>query len=335
MRVVDLKEALHGVREQDYEVPLAAIEVNEDASRIRLTEVGVEFPLDDQAERSLANYLGVSRSYIAKCPPDLAAMNFNYWLRRRGNALAVVGVVDDHVASIHKPNLTIIPLARVAEVVTNVFSPDDEVVNLIRSNTRFHLDVVVGDCHVEVPTRNRVEGDRQVGDITRGGVRILSNPTEAKAPVVTRYMHRLICTNGATSPLKEGTIRIKGQTVDDVIAEMEEACRRSMAHLDRDLANYAALADRRPPGSPSRFAWQIGVEYGIPQRVMNRIMERVSILPENASLYDVVQVFTSVANGNINYRTMMRLQELGGEIAMNTEHALHRCSQCTRILPDE
>ena len=38
--------------------PLAAIEVNEDASRIRLTEVGVEFPLDDQAERSLANYLG-------------------------------------------------------------------------------------------------------------------------------------------------------------------------------------------------------------------------------------------------------------------------------------
>lgn len=337
MRVADLKEFLQRVQEQEFEVLLGGVEVNEDASRICLTDSGQEFPLDDQAERSLANYLGINRSYIAKCPPDLAALNFNYWLRRRGDAAAVIEVIDGHVASIHKPNLTIIPLSRVVEVVTDVFSPDDEVVNLVRSNARFHLDVTT-DHHVEVPTDHRIEGrsggDRQVGDITRGGVRILAHPTEVKPPVVTRYLHRLWCLNGATSPVKEGTIRLKGKTVDDVIAEMEEACRRSMDHLDRDLADYAALATMRPPGSPARFAHRLCVESGIPQKITRRILDDVSNLPEDASMYDVMQVFTQTANGNVTYRSMMRLQELGGEMAFQTAHVLHRCGSCEQLLPD-
>ena len=72
-------------------------------------------------------------------------------------------------------------------------------VNLIRSNTRFHLDVVVGDCHVEVPTRNRVEGIGRSGTSPRRSPDPVE-PDGGEGPVVTWYMHRLICTNGATSP---------------------------------------------------------------------------------------------------------------------------------------
>ena len=67
---------------------------------------------------------------------------------------------------------------------------------------------------------------------------------------------------------------------------------------------------------------------------MTRVLDRVEQLPEDsATLYDVQQVFTSVANNEgLPYRTMMRLQALGGQMALDTEHVLHRCSTCERPL---
>ena len=107
-----------------------------------------------------------------------------------------------------------------------------------------------------------------------------------------------------------------------------------MGDLDKKLADYAALADRQPPGSPTRFAYQLGREYGLTQRVMDRVMERVAILPEDATLYDIQQVFTQLANGNVNYQDDGELQHLGGDMAFATDHVVHRCETCERLLPD-
>jgi len=334
--VGDLKEHLEGVRERSIETTLGGIEVDADASRIRLT-TGEDFHLDEQAERSLAQYLGVSKAYLAKCPPDLKAHNLNFWLRRRENAAAVIEVVGDHWVTVHKPGLLILPLARVADIVTATMDPGYEVVQLLRNDTKFHVDIIT-DHHVEVAPDDRIEdrrrGQRTVGDITHGGVRILANPSEVEAPRVLTYLHRLWCTNGSTSPEDEGTIRLKGNTVEDILVEMEGACRRVMGDLDAKLESYAALARTHPPGSPTRFAYQIGREYGLPQRLMDRVMERVSVLPEDATLYDVQQVFTELANGSVNYRLMTRLQQLSGDLAFDTEHVTHRCGTCERLLPE-
>lgn len=336
MLVADLKDHISGVRERSIELTLGEIGVDQDASRIVLA-TGEEFRLDEQAERSLAQYLGVSKTYLAKCPPDLKSHNLNYWLSRRGNAAAVIEATDDHWVTIHKPGLMILPLARVADVITATMEPSYEVVQLIRNDTMFHVDVITPH-HVEVEPDDRIEDRRRegrsVGDITHGGVRILSNPTEVEAPRVTTYLHRLWCTNGSTSPESEGTIRLKGNTVDDVMLEMEAACRRVMGDLDDKLAAYARLARTWPPGTPTGFAYQLGREYGLPQRLMDRIMERVSVLPDGASLYDIQQVFTELANGSVNYRLMTRLQRLAGDLAFDTEHVTHRCGTCERLLPE-
>ena len=336
MLVADLKSVLEGVQERSIPVTLGNVEVSEDAST--MTIPGEEFVFDEQIERTLSSYLGINKSYLAKCPPDLKATNLNYWLARRENQAAVIEAAGDNIISIHKPGLVVLPLHSVAEVITRTFDPQNEIVTLIRNDTRFHIDIQTPH-HVEVPTDDRIEdrtrGDRQIGDITHGGVRILANPTEKEAPRVMTYLHRLWCTNGSTSPESEGAIRIKGQTVEQVLEELELAAQRVMGDLDNKLAEYAALAQLRPPGSPAKFAYQLGAEYGLTQQVMRRVMERVSILPEDASLYDVQQIFTSIANGNVRYDTMMRLQTLGGAMAFNTEHIVHRCGQCTRLLPGD
>lgn len=337
MLVSDLKEHLAGVRERSLETTLGDIEVDSEARTIRMSGSGEEFAFDEQAERSLAAYLGVSKSYLAKCPADLKAHNLNYWLRRKENAAAVVESVGDHWVTIHKPGLLILPLARVADVITATMEPNYEVVQLIRNETKFHVDIITPH-HVEIEPDDRIEdrrrGDRSVGDITHGGVRILSNPTEVEAPQVLTYLHRLWCTNGSTSPESEGTIRLKGNTIDDIFVELEGACQRVMGELDQKLADYAALAHTFPPGSPTRFVYQLGREYGLTQRLMDRIIERVNVLPEDASLYDVQQIFTELANGAVNYRTMVKLQHLSGDLAFNTEAVTHRCGTCERLLPE-
>lgn len=337
MLVADLKEHLAGVQERSLEMTLGDIEVDSEARSIR-TRTGEEFQLDEQAERSLAAYLGVSKSYLAKCPPDLKAHNINFWLKRRENAAAVIEAVGDHWVTIHKPGLLILPLARVADVITATMDPSYEVVSLIRNETKFHIDIIT-DHSVEIEPDERIEdrqrGQRSVGDITHGGVRIISNPTEVEAPQVLTYLHRLWCTNGSTSPESEGTIRLKGNTIDDIFVELEGACRRVMGDLNHKLEDYAALARTFPPGSPVRFAYQLGREYGLTQKLMDRIIERVNVLPEDATLYDIQQVFTELANGAVNYKTMVKLQHLSGDLAFNTEAVTHRCNTCERLLPGD
>lgn len=338
MLVADLKDHLANVRERSLSTTLGEIEIDDEARRVRLSS-GEEFQFDEQAERSLAKYLGVSRAYLAKCPPELKAHNLNFWLQRRGGAAAVVEATDEHWVTIHKPGLLILPLGRVADVVTATLDPNYEIVSLIRNDTRFHLDVAT-DHQVVVPRDERIE-DRsvhlpQVGDITHGGIRIVSNPTEVEAPLVQTYLHRLSCTNGLTSPEKESTITLKGRTVDDIIVEMEAACRRVLGDLDQSLADYAALATTFPPGSPVRFAWQLCREYGLTKRLADKVIERVNILPDDATVYDVLQVFTELANsGTVNYETMLKLQAVGGDMVFRTEQVLHRCHSCERLLPSE
>lgn len=336
MLVADLKDHLAGVRERSLTTTLGELSVDEDARFIQLAD-GETFQLDEQAERSLSQYLGISKAYLAKCPAELKAHNLNFWLQRRGNAAAVIEATDEHWVTIHKPGLLILPLARVAETITATMDPNYEIVSLIRNDTKFHIDIITPH-HVEVDPDDRIEdrtrGARTVGDITHGGVRIISNPTEVEAPQVLTYLHRLWCTNGSTSPESEGTIRLKGNTIDDIFVELEGACQRVMGDLDTKLADYAALATTFPPGSPVRFAYQLGREYALPQRLMDRIMERVNVLPEDATLYDIQQVFTELANGSVNYKMMTKLQQLSGDLAFATDQVTHRCNTCERLLPE-
>lgn len=341
MLVADLKESLAGVNERTIEATFSELSLDDEARYLRYDNGShdgmVEFPFDEQSERTISRYLGISKSYLAKCPPDLKAYNINAWLRAKPGGAAVLESIGDRLVSIHRPGLIVLPLREVADVIVNSMSPTDEVVNIIRDDVSFHADITT-DHHVEIAPDDRIadrqQGEHQVGDITHGGVRVLSSPTEVRAPVVTTYLHRLWCTNGCTSPAEEGTIKLKGHTVDEVLQEMSEAMGRIRGELDDKLASYAAMAARRPPGSPVRFARQLGNENGVPARVLNRVLDRVELLPEDASLYDIQQIFTQTANGSVNYRTMLNLQTLAGELAMNTDHAVHRCGTCERILPE-
>lgn len=332
MKVSELIESLGSRQEERINTTLSNIEISDDAGTLSID--GQQFFLDELAENSLANYLKINRTYLAQCPSDLKATNFRYWLNYRENASVTIESVENSITGFYRPDAMLIPVASVAEIVGRVFSPDDQVKDLRRDNERFHIDVVSSLHSVDVPNPDRIPGRPEVGDITNGGVRILAFPNSPVAPSVTAYLNRLVCSNGMTEPQQEGTIRLKGKTVPEVLVEMEEAARQVLGGLDEKLTSYARMAQRAIPGNASSFVYQIAREHNIGPRVLNRLMERANLLPENATLYDVQQIFTEVANSGVKYRTMVALQNLGGELAFHTERVLHRCGQCERLLPD-
>ena len=57
--------------------------------------------------------------------------------------------------------------------------------------------------------------------------------------------------------------------------------------------------------------------------MLARVIGRSAELPDDPSVYDVTQVFTSVANEGVTYRTQLRLQRIGGDLIAGTEHMLH------------
>ncbi len=334
MLVSELASSLATRSESTVDITLGDVSVSADAERIHVRN-GPELALDEQAERVLASFLDINAQYLAKCPPNLRAHNLNYWLDNKPEAEARLSYVNESLVGLDKPGALIIPVTRIVDVVVRNFNPDDEVVKVVRDEHRFHIDIKTGH-HIEVRPDERIPG-RQVGDITHGGCRIFV-PFGGKKqgpPEVRTYLHRLWCTNGCTSPTAESTITLRGRTVPEIEQELEDAARQVLSGLDAKLADYAATADIPVVGNNVAFVHQLGREAKLGSKIMDRIVAQAMLLPEPASIYDIMNIFTEVANHeSVQYASLVKLQGLGGDMAFNTERIIHRCSQCERPLPE-
>ena len=135
-----------------------------------------------------------------------------------------------------------------------------------------------------------------------------------------------------TTTEKAGQISLRGRTVDEVIEEMEQAARNMLGTLDNRLSRYAATAQQPIPGNRQAFAHQMAREANLSRSVLDTVMELVNQLPEDATMYDINQAFTSVANTDVPYATRVRLQNLGGALAFESERIAARCGTCQHPL---
>jgi hypothetical protein len=302
--------------------------VNDDATLLTITN-GSErhFPLDLAANKALTRYLKIPTTFYETLTPDFRADLLRYSFNRHRDADTVVESINDEVIAVHQPSATMLPLGRVAEVITKVMEPQDTIRRLIADEQRFHVDVTTDEHRITYADPDAPD----VGDITEAGFRILSFPFQSKAPSVGVYAERLICTNGMTTEESLGRITLKGRTVDEVIASMEEAAGLVLSQLDDYLGRLAGTRDMIPPGSPQAFVAQLAREANVSRKVLDAVLDIVNQLPEPISVWDIQNAFTSVAN-QAQYSTMMRLQTLGGHLGFHAERMIDRCTTCERLL---
>lgn len=330
LRVSELADHLAKRDEGTVTATLSHFEVTDDATTLTVTNGSQsQFALDETATNAIAKYLKIPGAYLNKVDPNIRATLLRYEFDKNKEAKTTVESLNGDIIAVHQPSQAMLPLHRVAEVIDKVLSPDDTIRRLITNEDRFHLDATTTEHKIELPV---VGQGAHVNDITEAGFRVVSYPFQPKPPAVMTYAERLVCMNGMCTSEKIGRISLKGRTVDEVIASMEEAANLVLGQLDDYLDKLAATREIYVPGSPQAFVAQLAREANVSRQVLDSVLDLVNQLPEPVSVWDVQNAFTSVANQTDHYPVMMRLQALGGHLGFDAERMIERCHQCERLL---
>lgn len=333
--VAELSTLTEGVSRNPITVPISSVRVDEEFVYLGRGTEERRFDRDGVATQKIADFLPlVSTRYIEKCPPELQSANLNYWLNNSGEGEVSFYTHGDHINGLSDPNKLSIPLVSWVDSITKVFKPTDEVKKLVVEDNYLHVDITIPEISVQVEGHDSTrERKPRVNDITQGGIRILTFPDEQKPPVVQSYLHRLVCTNGLSQESAASRISLRGKTTEDIKEEFEMITQSLIGDLERVLEEYAATAEIRVVGDLSAFIFNVATERNLPQKVVQRVMELSRSLEPQPYVYDVLQIFTSVANESVSYPTMMSLQRIGGDFVNHEESGiLHRCTTCEQPL---
>ena len=261
---------------------------------------------------------------------DLLANLFNELLHRTPSTVhARIG--ESGIVTVRSPNAKAIEPQRIIDIASSVMSPRSLVLDFENTPDSFGLDVIIPDNF-----DRGVGGDLKVGDISRAGLRFGQNVKNNLAPKVDPLIYRLICTNGMEIPDETLRVESRGNTVDEVLQELEFAARRAFERVERDMEHFYAMRDERVE-HPERVIARIAQEHGLSDRLRIALIDAVPSMElaagedGEASMFDLVNLITNMANNPAVTRqgTRRSLQSLGGTIS--SQHT-ERCRSCASKL---
>ena len=173
-----------------------------------------------------------------------------------------------------------------------------------------------------------IGGDFGENDLTASGVRIDINLKQGLTPSVQPFTYRRICTNGMETPMAGLKIEGRGQTVEEVLAELESMARLAFAQAEKSIEHFYDLREQKVD-NPERAITALGRERGIPDRSLVQLVELAAgeDMPDNPSMFDVVNLVTNFANAPQvrNDGGRLLLERAGGAVV--NDHSA-RCGHC-------
>ena len=161
------------------------------------------------------------------------------------------------------------------------------------------------------------------------GVRIGMDMKHSLTPWTSTLLYRLACTNGYERLDIVSKIDGRGASSQEVLNQLEEAVEEAFSNAQREVKAFYDLRNT-PVDNPERMLARIAREHELPDRTLAALVERAAsdAIPDNANLFDVVNLITNTANDpSIRHKSgpRRRLEQVGGAII--SEHA-DRCSHC-------
>lgn len=314
--------------EQTWEGPLSMLTVDVDQERPSLRfGAGNEVLLPSVGQEALAKFANVPVKFYQKLDPDEKQYVLSNRLNRFTNDEkdVVLRYTPDAFLGLHPTGQAYVPSHRVADTLLEVFPEDSEIIEYREEGSLFHIDVVHA---VDSP---HAGGDRQVNDITRGGVRVVLNRDKGTAPEVNPYLYRLICTNGMET--QDRTLRIegRGRNSNEILANLEFNTQQAIDSLSRRIDQFYALRQERVEGDPTQTMIRLAQERGLSPLVANRLALGLPA-DEDHTLFSLINRVTNYANHpDLESHPAQRrnLEIAGGTLA--TQHA-ERCSHCSQTL---
>lgn len=221
--------------------------------------------------------------------------------------------------------------SQLVQVASNVLSEDAPLARWVDTPGFFGFDAYVpeGFAHGYGGDGVAPYADGNVrDDITAGGLRFGVNLKQGLAPFTQEWLYRLACTNGYEVERAGLKVDARGQTVDEVMAELEEMAQIAFGRVEEDIRHFYDLREQ-PVENPERALRTIARERGIPDRSTMALLDLAAgeDLPDEPTMFDVVNLVTNFANSPAISRDGGRLILEGAGGATISDHAA-RCGHC-------
>lgn len=274
---------------------------------------------------ALGDFLQVPSAYLSRIDSTLKEVTLNHLCGRLPEEVVVrVSNATDLIENVRPTTQKWIDPRRIVEVASHVLTSDAPVVDWGNEGT-FFLDTIV-----PAGFDRGIHGDRKVGDLTRGGLRFwMPLGKQVLAPQVQPYTYRLACTNGMETMVPGLKVDARGETVEEVLAELERQAEIAFSSVEHSISAFYELRSQQVE-NPERTLTRMAQEQRLSDRQRLHLVDAApSILDEdgNASMFDLVNLITNQANDPTitQWGARRALQQFGGTIV--TEHAA-RCGHC-------
>lgn len=286
-----------------------------------------EVPATGASLDALAKFFGIPGKFFERITPEEQNFLLNRRMEHTGGELTLIYDQDEGIKEVRKPGQVVVEPVRLVDAAMRVLPGDSLIIEDWLTGDDFRFDTIVPEGF-----ERYIGGDPQVGDITRGGVRIGQDRKNNTAPWVQGYTYRLACTNGMEIP--DHSIKVDARHLDarQIENAFEAEIRRAVDRLESDIQAYYDLRNTEVGGDPTGAVRRIGRERGLPARTLGRLEDMVPAMVSeaggNPTMFDVVNLITNLANDpslNVQSTTVRGLQTAGGAVVH--EHST-RCGTC-------
>lgn len=300
------------------------IEVHLDADVPNIRLGSTEVPATKAGVDALAAHYGIPVPFINKLHPDerqwLLASRISY----QADGDLTIEHDDRGIAEVYKASQVRVRPHKLLDSVLGVLPDESPIVESWLNSDEMRVDVIVPEGFDRF-----TGGDRQVGDITRGGVRIGQDRKNNHAPYVQPYLYRLVCTNGMEVPDLGLRVDARHATAEQIEAMFEAEIRRAVDRLESDIQSFYDLRSTELGADRTGALRRAALEQSLPDRLVGRLEDLLpSVEGENPTMFDAVNLMTNLANDPTLRRgstTVRQLQQAGGRIVH--DHGA-RCTSC-------
>lgn len=354
MTLADLRDRRNrenvGHNSVDLSLDRVRVDVKANDPHINLGDVSV--PVSETGMNAIGDHLGIPAPFFKRLGKDVGLDAQAYLLTALMNhssgATVRAEYTDGGLVGISDPGKEVINPSRLIGIAERVLGTDQAPIQrLVDTSAEFAFDVHVpinsnrgvgGDSEVDMDlsedllryswvSKSGITPTSKVGDLTAAGLRFNYDRKHNLAPSVQPWMMRLICTNGMTTIDSGLKVDARGLSVEGVLAEIEAAAEVAFSRVEAQIAHFYDLRNT-PVVNPERALRAIAREQGVPDRSLVRMLDLApAVLPDNASMFDVLNVLTNLANHTSihNDGGRLLLENAGGAVIADHEA---RCTHC-------
>jgi hypothetical protein len=286
----------------DETIPLSDMEFA-NLKEMYIGNVGVE--VLPQAQRLLANRLGVPISYLNRCSPELQRINLQYWLEqeRKERETFFCRFNGEHqVRAVFTDRYTAIDHTEILSKMVQIGFRSDQQVQYMLDDRMMVVKVPDYGRQFEVALKDNVVP----------GVSIANGETGYRSFCIECFFLRMVCTNGMVAPVSMGQSRWK-HISRKAFEELPETIRQVAQESDGQRAKMVVSVNT-PVHNPVQSIESFNKRFGLSQPEGELVKATWEQEPLQ-TMWGVIQAYTGAARSpELAVDVSYRLERVGGQL---------------------